>query len=166
MLIEKRKYRTAILKKPLSLSHYQSLNMTLAVKIILVTMGVLVVGGIIYSSIAGDNKIKNIKSNPGHSSARVFDKFIPKVTSSTVTKVKYQSRYKYEFEADGKKITGLSDRYNFYIENQDVLMNKTFPVIYDKNDPSNSCILIIDRDFAVFELPQPDSLKHFNDLLN
>lgn len=140
--------------------------MPLSVKIILIVMGALVTGGIAYSSFYSNRKIKAIKANPKQSMATIFDKFIPQVTSSTVTKVKYQTRYKYEFEVEGKKITALSDRYNFYIENQDAIMHKTFPVIYDEKDPGNSCILILPRDFEVFQLTQPDSLKHYNDILN
>ena len=140
--------------------------MTLAVKIILISMGALVAAGITYSSIAGDKKIKHVKANPAQTTAKVFDKFIAKATSSTVTKVKYQTRYKYEFEVGGKKISALSDRYNFYIENQDSMMNKSFPVIYDKTNPENSYILVIERDFTMFGLQQPDSLKHYNIILN
>src|SRR5687768_4474201 len=103
--------------------------MPLSVKIILITMGLLVVTGIIYSSITKGNKAKAIKANPKQTTAKIFDKFIPQVTSSTATQVKYQTRYKYEFKVDGKKITGLSERYNFNIENQDALMGNTFPVI-------------------------------------
>jgi hypothetical protein len=140
--------------------------MTLPVKIILITMGLLVVAGIIYSSISESNKVNAIKAHPKQTTAKVFDKFIPEVTSSTVTTVKYQSRYKYEFEVNGKKITGLSERYFFPIENQDALMGKTFPIIYDENDPENSSILILKRDFAEFNLTQPDSLKPFEQLLD
>jgi len=140
--------------------------MTLTVKIILITMGLLVVVGIIYSSITNNKKAKAIKANPKQTIARIFDKFIPQVTSSTVTKVKYQTRYKYEFEVNGKKITGLTERYNFYIENQDAIMGKTFPVIYDEKNPENSCILILERDFTEFNLTQPDSLKPYEQILN
>lgn len=129
-------------------------------------MGVLVVAGITHSSLSENNKVETIKASPKQTTARVFDKFIPQVTSSTATTVKYQSRYKYEFEVNGKKITGLSDRYFFYIENQDALMGKTFPVIYDEKDPKNSSILILNRDYAEFGLPQPDSLKPLEQLLN
>lgn len=140
--------------------------MPLAVKIILISMGVLVGGGITYSTISSNKKIKNIKANPNQTVARVFDKFIPQVTSSTVTKVKYQSRYKYEYWVNEKKYTALSDRYNFYIENQNAIMDKSFPVIYDEKNPQNSCILILERDFAEFNLNQPDSLKLYDKILN
>lgn len=129
-------------------------------------MGSLVSAGIAYSSFAGNKKIKNIKANPKQTIAKVFDRFIPQVTSSGIKKVKYQTRYKYEFEANGKKYSALSDRYNFYIENQDALMNKTFPVIYDEKNPENSYILILQKDFSIFDLTQPDSLKHFEEILN
>jgi hypothetical protein len=140
--------------------------MKMTVKIILISMAVLVVTGIAYSEISGNKKIKSIKANPKYGSAKVFDKFIPKVTSSTITEVKYQSRYKYEFDAGGKKYNSLSDRYNFFIENQDAIMHKYFPVIYDGNNPENNCILILQRDFAEFGLTQPDSLKHYEGILN
>ncbi len=135
-------------------------------KIILIAFGTLIVAGIVFSSFSGNKKIRNIKANPKHTTATVFDKFIPQVTSSGIKKVKYQSRYKYEFDVDGKKYEALSDRYNFLIENQNAIMNKSFPVIYDGKNPKNSCILILKRDFDVFELQQPDSLKHYEEILN
>ena len=67
---------------------------------------------------------------------------------------------------NGKKITGLSERYNFHIENQDAIMGKTFPVIYDEKNPENSCILILERDFLDFDLTLPDSLKPYEQILN
>jgi hypothetical protein len=140
--------------------------MRIGVKIILAAMGTLVVAGIAFSSISADNKIKKIKSHPKQTVATVFDKFIPQVTSSGIKTVKYQSRYKYEFEVDGKKYEALSDRYNFLIENQNAIMNKRFPVIFDETDPENSCILILQRDYEPFNLQQPDSLKHYEEILN
>lgn len=139
--------------------------MPLYVKIILITMGLLVLAGIIYSSLTKNNKARAIKANPGQTNARIVDKSIPKVTSSTLTEVTYQSRYNYEFEVNGKKFTGLSERYNFQIEHENAIMNKTFPVIYDEKDPQKSSILILQRDFEEYDLVQPDSLKNYEQIL-
>lgn len=48
---------------------------------------------------------------------------------------------------------------------QDHLLHKTFPVAIDKNDYSNSAVLIEPATFKEFKMPFPDSLKWIKEYL-
>ena len=40
-----------------------------------------------------------------------------------------------------------------------LLVGKSFPIIYENGNPSNTCILISKESFKKFDIPFPDSLK-------
>jgi hypothetical protein len=135
--------------------------MPITVKIILITMGIMVVAGITYSTI-NNNKIDNsIKANPKQGTAKIIDQYIPKVTSSTVTNTRYRSDFKYEYEISGVKYTGIKD-YSFDIKHKDDFFSKIFPIVYDEKNPKNSRLLILEKEYQKFGLQQPDSLKKYN----
>ena len=77
-----------------------------------------------------------------------------------------------EYSGSGIKSVTLTVRYNFYVDkigvigqdgydigilNKNCLLGKTFNVIYDSTNPSNSQILITSEDYSRFNIPQPDS---------
>lgn len=77
-----------------------------------------------------------------------------------------------EYSGSGIKSVTLTVRYNFYVDkievigqdgydigilNKNCLLGKTFNVVYDSTNPSNSQILITKEDYSRFNIPQPDS---------
>jgi hypothetical protein len=125
------------------------------------TMGTLVVAGIVYSTINNNKIDRSIKANPKQGTAKIIDRSIPKVTSSMITSVTYGSRFKYEYRIGGMKYTGLNS-YSFDIKHQDNLIGKIFPIIYDEKNPENSRLLILEKEYQEFGLQQPDSLKKYD----
>jgi hypothetical protein len=143
--------------------HYKKTKTTMPtyVKIILITMGILVVGGIIYSTINNSKIYNSIAANPKKGTAEIIERSIPKVTSTTLTDARYTSRFKYKYEISDVKYEGLQN-YSFDIKHQDDLIGKTFPMIYDAKNPQNSRLLILEQEYQDFGLQQPDSLKKYN----
>lgn len=81
-----------------------------------------------------------------------------------------------EFSGSGIRNSTLAVRYNFhtgavevsgqvgyakYILNKNCLLGKTFNVVYDSTNPSNSQILITKEDYSRFNIPQPGVFKIF-----
>jgi hypothetical protein len=137
--------------------------MPIAVKALLITMGVLVVVGIAHSTIKNNKTDESIKANPTQGTAKIIDRSIPEVTSSTVNDTRYRSIFKYEYGIGSVKYEGTKS-YSFDIKHQDDLIGKTFPMVYDEKNPKNSRLLILEEEYQGFGLQQPDSLKKYNSI--
>jgi hypothetical protein len=70
----------------------------------------------------------------------------------------YSYSIHYEYFVNGIKYQGLKTT-SFDPELSYKLQNKSFPVIYLKNNPAKSRMLIFEYDFEVLRLNHPDSLK-------
>lgn len=64
----------------------------------------------------------------------------------------------YEFNILGKAYKGEA-MYSIGQGNYSDFLNKKFPVIYEKDHPDNSGLLLSPYDFKEYNIPYPDSLK-------
>lgn len=68
--------------------------------------------------------------------------------------------FDFRFETNGKIISASSEvAMPENMISAEMLLGKKFPVIYQKNNPSNAYMLITKGDFEIFNLHFPDSLQ-------
>lgn len=68
--------------------------------------------------------------------------------------------FRYRYYINGVKYSNkISLGIKFQPHGSSYLMNRTLPVVYEKDNPNNSWLLIKPTDFEYFNLPFPDSLK-------
>ena len=68
--------------------------------------------------------------------------------------------FRYSYTINGKKYSNkIYLNYKFRTHGSSYLMNRTLPVIYEKDNPKNSWLLIRPTDFEYFNLQFPDSLN-------
>ncbi|WP_343675078.1 hypothetical protein [Chitinophaga sp.] len=63
------------------------------------------------------------------------------------------------FYVDGEKYVFSEDVREIAMRNADVFLGKSFPVVYEKGNPSNFRMLMLPEDFQKFDMPYPDSLN-------
>ena len=72
---------------------------------------------------------------------------------------KYGEGVSYTFTVDNKKYTQKLERTELDYKHFELFLGKTFPVIYDSQNPSTNRILITKSDFKRFKISIPDTLK-------
>ena len=112
---------------------------------------VILVFSIIYliQKCQGANYIKHILNNAAF-------------TVGVVSQVKYVTKsgevIYYNFEVDNKTYSSTNNYGNFH-SLQRFIVNKSFPVIYAKDNPADyNAVLIEPDDFSAYNVPYPDSL--------
>jgi hypothetical protein len=125
--------------------------------VVAIVMAVIFITGVVISSIVKGSDLKKIKANPEQTVAKVVDHDIPKKSSDT----HYGVWITFEYEVNDK-VYKHSSKYFFPEEDEQYFMGQTFPLIYSKDDPDVSRILIVNENFEEFDLIQPDSLKQYN----
>ncbi len=130
------------------------------IKIIGIVAGLLIATGIIWDAVGKSKKEDGIKKNSAQGTAKIIGHDIPKRSGDT----KYSVWIEYEYSVDGKTFRHKK-KYDFKVDQENYFVGKTFPVIYNKTDPDESMLLIIEGEYQKFDLVQPDSLKMYNDLI-
>lgn len=128
--------------------------------IIGITVGIIFISGIIWSSVSKNNDVKKIKANLKQTTCKIISRSIPKKSSDT----HYGTFIKYEYSVDGKRYE-WSKKYFFPKDDTTYFVGQTFPLVYCANNPEISRVLILDVNFEEFGLMQPDSLKQYNGVI-
>jgi len=107
-------------------------------------------GGIYYLyNIKGQNFVNEILEEPVMSTG---------VIKSIVFKAKKGYYIEYDFNINGGMLSSSTYRSDIgSIRN--IIVNKSFPVIYNKRHNDKNEILFLPEDFKEFKMPYPDSLK-------
>jgi len=103
------------------------------------------------------------------------DKILIKQNISTGIIVKYThgyksiAKYEYRFQFNGKDYYSNSSSSSFvdnYVTIGNTVVNKSFPVIFNTEDPDLSKLLIVPDDFKEYNIPFPDSLNWVKEVLD
>lgn len=109
----------------------------------------IVAGVYYYYSLKGEKFVNKIMEHP-------------KLTTGIITNVTYVAKkgyyLEYNFYIDGG--TTSSGAYKGGVESiRNSIVNKSFPVIYNKYESDKNTMLILPEHFKEFNLPYPDSLR-------
>ncbi len=125
--------------------------------IIGIIAAVIVITGIVYSTVNKNIEIQKIKANPKQGTAKITERDIPTKSSDDA----YGVWLTYEYDVDGKHFR-RTKKYYFKKNIDDYLVGYNLPFIYCQDNPEYSCLLILESEYQEFGLPQPDSLKKYN----
>ena len=109
----------------------------------------------------------SLKKHKAFTQGRVI--YLTTSSKSTETFVRYS------FSLRGNQYTRISALSKTYKDKHlkplyALLLNKTFPVVYDSTDPDNAVILISAEDYKKYDFKRPDSLenlfKSYDSILN
>ncbi len=105
--------------------------------------------------IRSNEEEKKLKANPCFSIAKIINAYY------NIGKGSDGIHVDYEFYHENKKITGHEIYYGTGPKKK-YFLNKSFPVIYLKEDPTINQIMIVWQEYEKYNLPQPDSLMKYN----
>jgi hypothetical protein len=123
-------------------------------KLTLIPVAVIAVFGIIgIFSKSGD--IKKIKANP-------------KLTTATIVEHDNLGEYNtngcwiyFEYSVNGRKYKHCQ-KYHGWTKEDNYFLKCTFPLVYFRDDPGLSRLLITEDEYNEFDIAQPDSLRKYN----
>lgn len=110
----------------------------------------------VYQFMKGNADVQKIKGDTMQTVAQV--------TQLEVNPKSKLIRLAYAYSVGGSTFFEEAD-YKPLTEAGDSLLNRYFPIVYFREDPALSRLLITEEDFKTFDIDQPDSLKPHNALI-